>query len=218
MKRTVAQIATDADDRLSETDIIRLTDETARCLLDEADLRTELDIWVRRGRVIRDYVRRLQPRGRHKKPDPYVLLSGHTDIRWSPTQLRAFVDALELWEQVGEGAPSLPMTFYAVAASSGADFATKKAMLTKVVREHLSTRQLKKELARPAPGEDEPAGQQSPGATGDWKKVGAFAQRLAIEIDALDPEAMVDMSVVKPLTDAKERIEKLLGKLNAPNA
>jgi hypothetical protein len=128
------------------------------------------------------------------------------------------VDALELWEQVGEGAPSLPMTFYAVAASSGADFATKKAMLTKVVREHLSTRQLKKELARPAPGEDEPAGQQSPRATGDWKKVGAFAQRLAIEIDALDPEAMVDMDVVKPLTDAKERIEKLLGKLNAPNA
>jgi len=131
---------------LSETEIIRLTDETVKILLDKAELKTETAIWVRRGTVIRGYAQKLQPRGKHTKPNPYALLSEHQDIRWSANYIRAFVDALELWEQFGEGAPDLPVTFYSTVASCDLTIEEKRNLLARAVEEHLSTRDVEEHL------------------------------------------------------------------------
>jgi hypothetical protein len=160
---------------LSETEVIRLTDETAKDLLDKTELKTETAIWTRRGSVIRGYVRKLQPRGKHTTPDPYALLAEHQDIHWSANQLRAFVDALELWEQFGEGAPDLPMTVYSIIASSDLTIDEKKNLLTKAMEQHLSSRDVKNQL-RVACGDVDAKGKDSvpvvvvqEGATGSPK-------------------------------------------------
>ena len=138
--------ATGGTEPLGEAEIARLTDETVNILLDKQDLKTETEIWVRRGKVIREFVRKLQPGWKHKGHDPYALLASHPDIRWSTTQLRAYVAAVDLWEEIGEGQPSLPVSFYAIVASSELGFADKKALLAKAVAEHLSFRAVKGRL------------------------------------------------------------------------
>lgn len=208
--------------QLGEAEIIRLTDETAKSLLDRQELKTETEIWVRRGRVIRTYVRKLQPDGKFKKPDPYNLLANHPDIRWSANQLRAFVDAVELWEQLGENQPSLPMTFYEIVASSQLSFENKKELLAKALKQHLSTRDVKGELAE-ARGEDEAdaadqegqerestAGSPATRIPGDWKKVETYAEKLNSELSAVDLSGMLNLEVISKLKELAEQIQDLL--------
>ena len=210
--------------QLGDADVARLTDETVILLLDKQDLKTEVEIWVRRGRIVRKYVRTLQPGGKFTKPDPYGLLAEHPDVRWSANQLRAFVDALELWEQIGEGAPSLPMSFYALVASSILGFEAKKALLTKAVEQHLSTRDVKGELAEAKgdadegdqDGQDQEGSSGTPAAktTGDWKRVEAYAEKLNAELSAIDLSGMASLEVISKLVEVAERITALVASLN----
>ena len=213
---------------LSETEIVRLTDETAKSLLDKADLKTETEIWVRRGRVIRTYVRKLQPNGKFTKPDPYGLLAEHPDIRWSASYLRQFVDALELWELFGEGQPSLPVKVYIIVASCKGSFDEKKALLQKVVEQHLSNSALRREIAASeagaegdAPGEGQKTEGTSEGASGstektvgDWKKVEAYAEKLNSELSAVDLSGMVSLDIISKLMEVAEQIQDLLKRFN----
>ncbi len=207
---------------LSEGEISRLIDETAKDLLDGQELKAEMDIWVRRGRVIRSYVRVLQPAGKHHPPDPYVLLSEHPNIRWSSGQLRNFVDAVDLWELLGEGQPSLPMTFYAIVAGGKGSLAEKKALLLQAVERHLTTRELKSKMAAEGASDIEGANEsEGNGASGegsvttprgDWKKVDAYALKLKAEISALAMDDMASLDVVQHLKDVGAQIAKLVAK------
>lgn len=219
---------------LGEAEVIRLVDETARLLLDEQDLKTEVAIWVRRGKAIRDYARKLQPDGKHHKPDPYVLLAEHPDIRWSADQLRNFVDAVELWEQIGEGQPCLPVTFYAIVASCKGSVEEKTALLRKAVDEHLTTREVKREAAGTpknaegdhgadgsgegdtgaGQGEDAAAGEASGAGkpTGDWKKVQVYAEKLYGEIAGVKVTDLPDIGVIRRLKEVAASINALVAK------
>lgn len=203
-----------------------MVNETAAILLDEQELKTETEIWVRRGKVIRAYVRKLQPDGKHHKPDPYVLLAEHPDIRWSADQLRNFVDAVELWEQIGEGQPSLPVTFYAIVASAKCSLDEKRALLQKIVAEHLTTREAKREAAAARKGEDDggdadgtgtegTAGGDAAGAgnpKGDWKKAGAYAEKLYGVLSGVKVADLPDLDVIRRLKEVADRINALVAK------
>ncbi|MFZ4394558.1 MAG: hypothetical protein ACOYOU_02910 [Kiritimatiellia bacterium] len=213
---------------LSETEIVRLTDETVSLLLNKQDLKTEVEIWVRRGIVIRKFVRKLQPNGKFTKPDPYTLLSEHPDICWSARYLRQFVDALELWELFGEGQPSLPVKFYIIVASCKGSFDEKKALLKKVVEQHLSISALKRELAASetdAEGDACGEGQKTEGPTegtscstekpaGDWKKVESYAEKLNIELSAVDISGMASLKIISKLMAVAAQIQDLLKRFN----
>ncbi len=210
---------------MGEEEIIRLVNETAEVLLDEQELKTEMDIWVRRGKVIRDYVRKLQPDGKHHEPNPYILLADHPDIRWSTDQLRNYVDAIELWEQIGDGQPSLPVTFYAIVASLKGGIKEKQALLRKILDDHLTTREVKREAAASRKGGkacDEPGTDGVPGdeATaagkpkGDWRKVGACAEKLYGELSGVSAADLPDPAVVCRLKEVAARINDLVASLD----
>lgn len=213
-----------AAQQLGEAEVIRLVDETAKILLDWQELKTETEIWVRRGKVIRAYVRALQPDGKYHKPDPYVLLAEHPDIRWSADQLRNFVDAVNLWEQIGEGQPSLPVTFYAVVASGKGSFEEKKALLLKAAAEGLTTREVKRKAAgKPEDAEGESDGTVADGGragesdevtkpNADWKKVGAYAEKLYGEISGVSDADLPDLDIIKKLREVAAKITALLAK------
>jgi hypothetical protein len=211
---------------LGEEEVIRLVDETAKILLDEQDLKTETGIWVRRGIVIRSYVRKLQPDGKHHKPDPYVLLAEHPDIRWSADQLRNFVDAVELWEQIGEGQPCLTVTFYAIVASCKGSLEEKKALLRKAVAENLTTRAVKREADAAQKSDDAGAGEHSLGVAGegggaetgnpkgDWKKVQSYAEKLNGELSGVNADDLPDLDVIRKLKEVAARINALVSKFD----
>jgi hypothetical protein len=209
-----AKLADGAEAGLTEAEIERLTDETVDLLLKAGG--GEAQEWIEKGRIIHEYVGRLQPNGKFSKPDPFALLAGREDIPWRTSQLRTYRDAYLLWQKVGgeDGAPKVEVTTVGLVLSLD-DEAAKK-VLKRAVKEKLTTRQVAA-LVKKEKGKE--ATERTERVTGDWKALGKAAERLNAEASLMiecPPAGSSDLGVVQNLEVALKAITELIEKVNTP--
>lgn len=199
---------------MTDEDVARLIETTARSLLAKPLMKTERDLWVRRARIIMAYAARFQPDGKFHRPDPFVRLAAYPGIPWSANQLRAYVQAVELMDSLGKDAPDAPITTYALVSASKADMGVKRSLLKEAVDEDLTTREVKRKLSELKGDGDESADEKS--ILGDWNRLGSAADKVCEELAKIEaePPAMSDLGVVNKLKDLAEKLQVFLAPFN----
>ena len=96
---------------LTEAQIAAITKETVR-ILNRLEKRN-IEGWISMGKVVHDYVYRLDPQGQFRE-DPYKKLAADPDSYHRSSQLRNYEQCWELWTKLGgkEGAPKVSMTHF----------------------------------------------------------------------------------------------------------
>jgi hypothetical protein len=161
-----------------------LTNKAAEALL--AQQADEAESWMARGKVVAEYVEKIQPNGKNSRPDPFQRLAQHPEMVWSATQLRNYRDAYDLWVELGgEKAPKLQLTVYSVVLRKGLTADEKHSYLKRAADEKLSVRELKEVIdghiaKRKANKPDADAK-----ITSEWRVADGLAARLSVSLAKL---------------------------------
>ena len=190
---------------LSADEIRKLTDEAAAAIVKQS--RNETLAWVRMGRIVDGYVRKLQPNGIYTRPNPYQRLAEDPRVPYRSSQLRHFRACAEVWEELGgPKAPALPMTFFTLVLNSRIDSEGKRKYLRKVEKEGLTVRELKAEIGRDLGKAEKSSGEGS----NDWKVVDGLARKLNERLSRLrglmlslpaPPESIGRLTVLRSTID-----------------
>jgi len=195
------------DGQLTQAEIAKLTDETAGRLLELGG--GEAQDSIDRGRIINEFVNKLQPNGKFSKPNPFTLLAEREDIPWRSSQLRTYRNAYLLSQRVG--GDKVNVTTLGLLLPLEAEVAKK--ILNRVAKEKLSTRQVAV-LVKKAQGT---AGtEKEERISGDWKVLGKALEHVESEISLMrdcPPAGPTDLAVVDRLEIVAASIAALIASL-----
>lgn len=200
-----------AGGQLTEAEVARLTEETAGKLLELGG--GEAQDSIDKGRIIDEYVKKLQPNGKFSKPNPFTLLAEREDIPWRPSQLRTYRDTFLFSQSMGGESGALKVNVTTLGLVLPLETEVAKKIINRAVKEKLTTRQVAV-LVKKAKGTE--GTEKAERITGDWKVLGKAVENLDSEISMMldcPPAGPTDIDVVDRLEIVAASITALIASL-----